>query len=367
MRKLFSVLLVAVMLTMSCGAETCGVSAQAAVLYDPLCETVLFQRNECAKLGMASTTKIMTALVALDWYDPETSVEIQPEWCGIEGSSIYLQPGETMTISDLLYGLLLESGNDAAVALASIRTGDPEDFVAAMNQKAADLGLEHTHFCNPNGLSDENHYTCALDLARLAAYGMKSPVFSAIVGTKSSTVANRSMQNHNKLLWQIGACGVKTGYTKKDGRCLVSALVREGRMLIAVTLNAPDDWTDHRIMYEQGFSAMTPYTPVEAGVVSEIPVIGGDHVSCPLYCTESFTAAFSGAERDQITVQILGPRFAYASEVKGGIQYGDLRVSCGESVLFETPLYYQFTAHEQTGQKTLWQRIQSWVLRWLGR
>lgn len=361
MRKVISVILVLAALSVGCFATEYLVSAEAAVLYDPLCQTVLFGKNETRRLGMASTTKIMTALVALDWYAPEDVVVIQPEWCGIEGSSIYLQPGETLTVSDLLYGLLLQSGNDAAVALASIRTGDPADFVAAMNEKAVALQLTNTHFCNPNGLSAEDHYTCALDLARLAAYGMENPQFAQIVGTKSCTAGGRPMQNHNKLLWQIDACGIKTGYTTADGRCLVSATERDGRLLIAVTLRDPNDWADHSALYDAGFSGFSPYTPVEAGFIAEIPVIGGDAPACPLYCTESFTLGLTEAERQQVQVQIFGKRFVYWEEAKGGQQYGVLQVVCGDAVLFETPLYYQNTVHQKEVKQNIWQRIQNWI------
>ena len=152
MKKSFSVLVVTFALLFQIATEAYAISAQSAVLYDPLTDTVMTGVQENVRRGMASTTKIMTALVALDLYAPEQEVEIQPSWCGIEGSSMYLKPGEKLTVSDLLYGLMLSSGNDAAVALSCIYTGDSADFVAKMNEKALELGLADTHFDNPNGL-----------------------------------------------------------------------------------------------------------------------------------------------------------------------------------------------------------------------
>lgn len=341
-------------------AEDISVSAKAAVLYDPLCDAVMWGKNETAVCGMASTTKIMTAVVAMELYEVSSTVEIQSDWCGIEGSSMYLKAGETLTVLDLLYGLLLASGNDAAAALAGLYTGDAEDFVACMNAKATELGLNDTQFLNPSGLSAEGHHTTALDLARLAAYAMQQPLFTEIVSTENYVCGMRTFQNHNKLLDQIDACGVKTGYTKADGRCLVSAKEENGRMLIAVTLSAPDDWADHKRMYEVGFSTLSPVTPVEAGTIAYIPVTGSYCKDVALYCMDTYTVATDRALHDQLTVHVLGPRFVYPNQVKGGQPYGIVQVRHNEAVLFESTLYYA-NSIQDTKEITLWQRFLNWL------
>ncbi len=338
-----------------------SVSAKAAALYDPLCESVILGKNEDTVLGMASTTKIMTAIIALELYDPALVVEIQPEWCGIEGSSMYLKAGEMLSVKDLLYGLLLASGNDAATALAGLYTGNQADFVARMNEKAEELDLKHTSFCNPSGLSEEGHHTTALELARLTAYAMKQPLFAEIVSTERYTCGDRVLNNHNKLLQQIDACGVKTGFTKADGRCLVSAKKQDDRMLIAVTLSAPDDWTDHRVLYDAGFASLTPITPVEADTIGHIPVIGGREDTVPVYCTEPYTVKVDHMMQDKISVHIIGPRFVYQSEAKGGQPYGKVQVRCENTLLFESPLFYANSVGETDIKITFWQRFTYWL------
>ena len=168
---------------------------------------------------------------------------------------MYLKPGETVTVEELLYGLMLCSGNDAALALADC-CGGLEVFVQAMNDKAAELGMQDTSFANPNGLDDENHYSTARDMAVLAAYAAQNPTFRRICSTRTATVGSRTMTNHNKLLSQLEGCiGMKTGYTKAAGRTLVSCAQRDGCRLVAVTLCDGNDWADHKSLYEMGFAA----------------------------------------------------------------------------------------------------------------
>ncbi len=200
----------------------------------------------------------MTALVAAEYLegDLSCSVTIRREWTGIEGTSLYLKPGEEISLKTLLYGLLLRSGNDAAVALAAICGGNVETFVGWMNQRAQDLGMTHTHFSDPNGLGDENHYASALDMARLGAACLQNPTVAEILATRTITLEGRQLTNHNKLLWQYEGCtGMKTGYTRQAGRILVSSAERDGQKLICVTLNDRDDWNDHMALLDYGFSA----------------------------------------------------------------------------------------------------------------
>ena len=242
-------------------AEAPAVSAASAVLMDAETGRVLYAHNEQEPRAIASTTKLMTALVAAEYLggDLSETVEIKREWTGIEGTSLYLKPGETITLKTLLYGLLLHSGNDAAVALAGICGGEVETFVGWMNQRAQDLGMTNTHFSDPNGLGDENHYASALDMAKLGVACLQNPTVAEILSTRTITLEGRQLTNHNKLLWQYEGCtGMKTGYTRQAGRTLVSSAERNGQTLVCVTLNDRDDWNDHKALLDYGFSAFPP-------------------------------------------------------------------------------------------------------------
>lgn len=342
--------------------ETPQISAAGAVLYDPLSGTVLYENNANTRRGMASTTKIMTAIVALEQYDPAQTVEIKREWCGIEGSSMYLKPGEKLTVSDLLYGLLLASGNDAATALAGLDPGGAEAFVTKMNRKATELGLTDTHFDNPSGLDGESHYTTALELAKLTAYAMEQPDFAAIVATKSTTVAGRMLSNHNRLLREIDACGVKTGFTKACGRCLVSAKEQNGRMLICVTLNDPNDWKDHKALYEYGFSLYQNYDLVGAGDCGSVPLISSTKNSSRLYCSESAAFWLTEEEYANIRVVLSGPRFWYGA-TRAGDPYGTLEIRLGREVLWQTTVWFADQSEEVQAEPGLWQRLQTLLFR----
>ena len=242
-----------------CRAEAVQLSAAAAILMDADSGEVLYEKDAARRMRIASTTKIMTVLVVLEharWTDP---IPVTGDHM-VEGSSMYLKPGEVVTVEELLYGLMLCSGNDAALALADC-CGGLETFVAAMNDKAAALGMTDTSFANPNGLDDENHYSTARDMAVLAAYAAQDPTFRRICSTRTATVGGRTMTNHNKLLSQVEGCiGMKTGYTRAAGRTLVSCAEREGRRLVAVTLCDGNDWADHKALYEMGFAENTEET-----------------------------------------------------------------------------------------------------------
>lgn len=342
-------------------ADRPTVSAESAVLYDPFSDTILYEKGASTVRGMASTTKIMTAIVALERYDLTKVVSIKPQWCGIEGSSMYLTPGEQVTVLDLLYGLLLASGNDAAVALAGLHTDGQVGFVAEMNQKATELGLTNTHFDNPSGLDGETHYTTALELAKLTAYCMQNETFAEIVQTKSIEVADRHLTNHNRLLNDIGACGVKTGFTKSCGRCLVSARMQNGRLLICVTLNAPNDWEDHKTLYTYGFSQYTQVDILGAGDCGSCPLISSEKTASRLYCNESFSAWLTDAELDQISITLCGPRFVYGA-VWAGKQFGSLQVRLNRKILFETPVYFAQTSLETDQSFGLFAFLKNYLL-----
>ena len=248
-------LLIAAALLSPCAS---ALSACRAAVLDADTGEVCFARNASEHALIASTTKIMTGLLITEDCDPDAVVTVPQEAVGIEGSSLYLKAGEQLTVRALLYGLLLHSGNDAAVALALAHSGSVGAFVEAMNGRARELGLRDTHFTNPNGLDAPEHYSTALDLARLTRAALQVPAFAEVVATRQITIEGRSFTNHNRLLWSLdGAIGVKTGYTRAAGRTLVSAVERNGRRLIAVTLCAPDDWQDHACLYDEAFAAFS--------------------------------------------------------------------------------------------------------------
>lgn len=242
------------------GCTAIEVSASSAYAFEVDTGNTVFEKNADEKMNMASTTKIMTAIVAIENASIEKVIEITSEMVGIEGSSIYLKEGEIFTLEELLYALLLESANDASVAIAYTVGGSIDSFVAMMNEKAIELGLKNTHFANPHGLDHEEHYTTARELAILAKYAMENPIFYDMVSTYKKVIplgedGSRVLINHNKLLRSYdGVIGVKTGFTKKSGRCLVSCAEVDGVRIIAVTLNAPNDWNDHAKMLDLGFS-----------------------------------------------------------------------------------------------------------------
>lgn len=259
MRKLF-VMTIFFIFLFSFSVKAYDISAQSVILLDAHSGRALFEKNSNHQLPMASTTKIMTGLLACESGKLGKTVKVSPFAAGAEGSSLWLKIGEKQTLENLTYGLMLKSGNDAAVAIAEYLGGSVEAFALLMNKKAREIGAVNTNFENPHGLDSENHYTTAYDLALIAREAMKNKLFSKIVATRTYTIPNpnekwgRALKNHNKLLWSFEGCrGVKTGYTKRCGRCLVSYAERNGEELICVTLNAPDDWNDHTYLLNYGF------------------------------------------------------------------------------------------------------------------
>lgn len=291
-----------------------SISAKSAVLIEASSGKIVYQKDANTRRGMASTTKIMTALVTLEHAGLDEIVTVPASCVGIEGSSMYLQAGEELTVLDLLYGLLLQSGNDCAAVLAEYVADEQEEFVALMNQTAADLQLHNTHFMNPSGLPDENHYSTAYDMARLTAYAMENEDFRTIVSTKTYKTGTHFLVNHNRLLSMCdGVDGVKTGFTKAAGRCLVSSAVRNGTRLICVTLSAPNDWNDHQQLYEYGFSSVCRVVLCEEGeLVSNLPVVGGVKSTVSVMLSKRLEAVVSPNEVSQLSVTYYLPRFLYA-------------------------------------------------------
>lgn len=330
-------------LVFPCGA----ISASSAVLLDGQTGRVIYEKNADKQGLIASTTKIMTALIVCEQINVLDRVRIPKEAVGIEGSSMYLKEGEVLTVQDLLYGLMLHSGNDAAVALAIYCGGTVEGFAELMNDKAHRLGMHNTHFVNPNGLDSPGHYSTARDMAVLAAYAMDNPIFYQTVSTKTVTVGQRYLRNHNKLLWMLeGADGVKTGFTKKAGRILVSSCTRQGRRLICVTMNDGNDWQDHKSLMETGFTNYTVRQIVKKGdCVGTVSVISGEDTCVTLIATEDFSYSMAQGEEPEIVPS--KPEFVYAPVVQGqnaGFAYiclngkpmGKIAVTYGETVEMQT-------------------------------
>jgi D-alanyl-D-alanine carboxypeptidase (penicillin-binding protein 5/6) len=267
--------------------ESLSTGARGAALIEASSGRILYESHGNDPLPMASTTKIMTALIALERGDLQELIPVPREAEGTEGSSMYLTAGERLSLEDLLYGLMLTSGNDAAVAIALYFGGSLEGFAALMNDKARELGCADTHFVTPHGLHDPEHYTTALDLCRIARAAMETEAFAKIVSTqyhKTSTGSRvRTLKNKNKTLWSFeGGCGIKTGFTKKAGRCLVFAARRAGMLLIGTVLNCPDMWQDAFSMLRYGFDTYALEPMVDASrPLCQVEVTGSDKKALP--------------------------------------------------------------------------------------
>lgn len=302
-----------------------SVSARSAALYQPDTKRFVFSKNGKRRLSMASTTKIMTALVALENISSlDDAIVIDERAVGTEGSSAYLKAGEVVTAEELLYALLLQSANDAAVALAIHVGGSIECFADMMNERADKMALSDTHFENPHGLDENGHYTTAEDLAKIAAEALQNETFRLVASTYKKTIVNEERQrtyvNHNKLLnLYDGAIGVKTGYTDKSGRCLVGAAERDGVRLISVTLDAPSDWEDHKRLLDYGFEC---FTSVKLADVYElhydVPLIDDEGNTLSVANVDELSSVCEG-EVGKIERNLNLPRFISGSVKKGEI------------------------------------------------
>ena len=342
------------------------VSAESAILIEADTGDVVFETNARKKLPMASTTKIMTALVALENGDPDEEFPVPDEATEIEGSSVYLAAGERVTLRDLLYALMLESANDAAAAIAYRVGGSIDGFAGMMNDKAEELGLCDTHFTNPHGLDDPDHYTTAYDLGRLTCAALENAEFEKIVSTKSTNAFScgtpRTLVNHNRLLRSLdGAIGVKTGFTKRSGRCLVSAVRRDGVLTVAVTLNDPNDWTDHRALHEYGqlqYQSITLALPGSASV--EIPVVGGNAGRVRCSAADPLNAVLKRGQKVRMTVE--APRFVPAP-VSRGDALGKAVFKADGKVIGSVPLYAETEVTARNEKRTFFEKI----LEFLGK
>lgn len=358
--KRFILIVTAVFILCVQNAFAISVSAQSAILLEASSGKILYQKDAKTRRGMASTTKIMTALVVLERVGLDEIVTVPASCVGVEGSSMYLQAGEELSVLDLLYGLLLQSGNDCAAVLAEYVAGEQERFVALMNQKGAALQLHDTHFMNPSGLPDEGHYSTAYDMARLAAYAMARDDFRKIVSTRTYKTGTHFLANHNRLLSMCeGVDGVKTGFTKAAGRCLVSSCMRNGTRLICVTLSAPNDWNDHQSLYEYGFSSCMRVLVKEKGeAVANLPVVGGVQSSVSVILSDDLAAVVHPSEAQQLSVTYYLPHFLYAPVSKNAV-VGTAVLSKNGEILASVPLHIlsAVNAAQSNGLRSFFTRI----------
>ena len=336
--------------------------ARGAVLIDAESGRVLFSHNKDERLPMASTTKIMTALIALEQTDADERLAVNGSAVAVEGTSMGLLPGDSVTLRILAQGMLLASGNDAANAAAVRVAGSVPAFVSLMNKRAEELGLKNTSFMTPSGLDGEKHYSTAYDMAMLARAALKNPDFAAICG-KTSIAAEygnppyrRWLSNHNRLLKTLdGATGVKTGFTKKAGRCLVSSAERDGVSLICATLSCPDDWEYHTRLYNDYF-AMLKAVPLEHRIPAcTVPVTGGTANSVALYANPVSAALFT-EEEENIRVVLSTEPFLFAP-VERDTVVGWAYFYLDGVLLAKTPLLTKNSVEIKQYEKSFWQKI----------
>ncbi len=340
MKKLISFVLAFVLLSSVCGVSAnVSVSAASAIVINAATGTSIFEKDADRRLPMASTTKIMTALLLAEQNTPDAVLTITREMVAVEGSSMGLLPGDTVSYYALMCGMLLASGNDAANTTAIAVAGSVEAFAEMMNRKAKEIGMQDTHFVTPSGLDADGHYSTARDMAKLAAAALKNETFAKIAASSEITVSygnppyKRRLKNHNKLLsLYSGAVGVKTGFTKKSGRCLVSAAERSGAKVIAVTLNDPNDWEDHCALLDYGLSALHRFTLPH----TTVPLVGG-YESEVILLPEQGTLYLTDNEISAVQITEFKPKFIYAGAKKGEAA-GLYAVKCDDEIIAQVTL-----------------------------
>lgn len=303
-------------------------SAGAEIAMELTTRTVLTESNADKRMPMASTTKIMTAIIIAEDCNLDEEITIPDAAVGVEGSSIYLKKDERIDVRDLLYGLMLRSGNDSAVALAIHHSGSVENFVTVMNERAKRIGADNTNFKNPSGLPDDEHYTTARDLCNIACYAMNNEIFREVVSSKSHVGKFRSFENKNKMLYRYeGANGVKTGYTLKAGRCLVSSAERDGMDVVTVVLNCYDMYERSSAILDQCFYA---YKLLE---LNENTVFMSDRVLCKLSKTQNLVV------KNTESLQIRIKSTVTEKKIKKDDRVGILEIYDANGLIFSDNLY----------------------------
>ncbi len=353
------------------GLEQSDLSAKAAVLYYPDGKTVLFQKNADMQLSMASTTKIMTSLIALEENTPLREITITEEMVNVEGTSSGLRADDVITLENLVKCMMLESGNDAANAVAITLGGSFDGFSVMMNNRAEEIGMKNTSFVTPSGLDHENHYTTAYDMALLSAEAIKNKQFAAVSAMASDTISfvnsdkTVTLYNHNRLINSYDGCfGIKTGFTKKSGRCLVSAATRDGITLIAVTLNAGDDWNDHEKLLDYGFSVISPCVADTDFSSFSVRVAGGEKDTViPVADNTNLNLITENA--DGIYRRVYLHKILFAPVEKGEV-IGYAQYFSGDRMIKEIPLTASESINAKSGEteQNIFHRLKSLFDSW---
>lgn len=339
---LFPVFLLLSALSCTAQAQEIGLSALSAILYEPQTQRILYERDAHTPRPMASTTKIMTALIAVESCPLDQVITVTAEEVRVEGSSLGLSAGDQITMKDLVTGLLLESGNDAANVVAYTVSGSIPAFAKRMNERAAQIGMTETTFVTPSGLDEGDHSSSAYDMALLASEALKNETIASICATESAVISFGNpphrvvVHNHNRLLEIYPyAVGMKTGYTRKSGRCLVSAAVKDGVMLIAVTLNGHEDWDDHMALYQYGFSCVEQ-AALPVPDLPEIPVAGSSS-KLRIQTVEAPKFPLLKGEKEKVQVAVQVPQFLLAP-ISAGEQVGEIQYFLDGKVICSVPL-----------------------------
>lgn len=343
-------------------------SAKATVLMEVETKRVLYEKEPHKKMPMASTTKIMTAILALENSHLSDIVTISSKASGVEGSSLYLAAGEKLTMEQLLYGLMLRSGNDAATAIAEHIGKSIEGFADMMNKKAQEIGAMNTNFMNPHGLHHENHYTTAYDLALISAYAMKNPTFRKITSTKYYKIPwegqdwDRVVMNKNALLWDYeGANGIKTGYTMASRRCLASAALRNDMQLVAVVLDCQPWFDDSTAILDYGFSNYEMKKLFSAGdVVGNIDVKDGFDKEVKLVLKDDISIPLAEKEMDNLNINLEQPDNLKAP-VMAGTKVGSIDISLGDDLKISKNIYAASSVQENTFPANMKKIIRQWM------
>lgn len=342
-------------------------SAKSAIMIESTTGRILYEKNKSEKLPMASTTKIVTAITAIEnAKDLDTPFEIDSRAVGISGTSIYLQPKEKLSLRELLYGLMLRSGNDASVAIAYAVGGSIDNFCELMNQTAKKAGANDSSFKNPHGLDEKGHYTTAFDLAKITAYALENETFKEIVSTKTKTICEdqdnkRYLVNKNKLLAKMDGCiGVKTGFTDDAGRCLVSACERDGLRLISVVFNCGPMFEESEALLEKGFEKFSMIEILPAyHYIDSVTLDNGEKASVGLYSLRSFSLPLSEREQSNLNVVFDVPNHLSAP-IKKDQEVGNVQIYYDKHLIFEEKIY----TIEEVDSKLLKDKIKEILDRW---
>lgn len=318
------------------------INAAAAIVMDLETGRILFEKNAYKRMPMASTTKIMTAILAIELGDLEDEVTVSKKASSIGGSVIHLKAGEQIKLRDLLYGLMLQSGNDAAIAIAEHIGGSVENFLDMMNYKAKLLGARNTNFKSPHGLDRDEHYSTAYDLAIMTRYALQNPFFSEIVGTKTITAGTRSLHNTNEMLdLYPGADGVKTGYTGQAGRCLVTSASRNGCRYISVVLNSPtraQRAQNSKKILDYAFNNYRHYTFHKSGdIIGQVSVIRGVSETVDVEVVNDIALPLRVDEFEKIEKKVILPEYIEAP-VCAGLTIGEIQLFLDGKLLAQSEL-----------------------------